>query len=67
MRIRVFNIPKMRNVQGKFGTWFNQHFDRRGHFWAERFQSTVLADGEALLDCMLYVVWALTFCNEGFR
>ncbi len=32
-----------------------KRFDRQGHFWGQRFQSTVLADWEAVPDCMLYV------------
>ena len=27
----------------------------RGHFWGERFQSSILADGDEVLDSMLYV------------
>ena len=56
LRERLFNVSElMRNVQGEFGKWFNERFKRRGSFWGERFGSTLLADGEALLDCMLYV------------
>lgn len=56
LRQRLFDVSElMRNVQGDFAAWFNGAFNRRGHFWGARFGSTLLADGEALLDCMLYV------------
>ena len=55
-RLRLFNVSElMRNVQGEFATWFNQRFKRRGHFWGERFSSTLLADGDAVMDAMIYV------------
>jgi REP element-mobilizing transposase RayT len=54
-RCRLFDVSElMRNIQGEFGKWFNWRFERRGHFWSERFQSSLLADEDAVLDCMLY-------------
>ena len=53
---RLFDLSElMRNVQAAFARWYNKTYDRQGRFWADRFKSTVLADEEALLDCMLYV------------
>ncbi len=35
--------------------WFNQRFERRGHFWGGRFGSNLLADTDAVMDTMIYV------------
>lgn len=56
LRCRLFDVSElMRNIQGQFGSWFNREFDRRGHFWGSRFDSSLLEGGGAVLDCMLYV------------
>ena len=56
LHCRLFDVSElMRNIQGQFAVWFNKEFDRRGHSWGERFQSGILADGDAVLDTMLYV------------
>lgn len=53
---RLFNVSEfMRNLQAAFATWYNRTYDRKGRFWAERFKSALLADAEAVLDCILYV------------
>ncbi len=53
---RLFDVSElMRNVQAAFARWYNATFDRRGRFWADRFKSTLLEPGQAVLDCMLYV------------
>jgi len=55
-RKRLFNISEfMRNLQSSFARWYNETFDRKGKFWADRFKSSILADSKALLDCMLYI------------
>lgn len=53
---RLFDMSEyMRNIQSAFGRWYNRTYDRKGRFWGDRFKSTLLAGGEAVLDCMLYV------------
>ncbi len=53
---RVFDVSElMRNVHQAYAHWYNKTFDRRGRFWAERFKSTILEDGRAVEDCMMYV------------
>ena len=53
---RIFDVSEfMRNVQAAFARWYNRTFERRGKFWADRFKSTLLEDGQAVVDCMLYV------------
>ena len=53
---RLFDVSEfMRNVQQAYTKWYNRHYDRRGTFWAERFQSSILADDVSLLNALLYV------------
>ncbi len=53
---RLFDVSElMRNVQAAFARWYNRTFERRGRFWADRFKSTLLEPGRAVVDCMLYV------------
>ena len=53
---RIFDVSEfMRNMQAAFARWYNHSFGRKGRFWADRFKSTLLMDGQAVLDAMLYV------------
>jgi hypothetical protein len=53
---RIFDVSEyMRNVQTAFAVWFNRTHRRKGRFWADRFKSTLLMDGQAVLDCPLYI------------
>ena len=53
---RIFDVSElMRNIQSAFALWYNRMYDRKGTFWADRFKSTLLAEPNAVLDCMLYV------------
>ena len=53
---RIFDVSEfMRNIQSAFARWYNRQYHRKGRFWADRFKSTLLADGEAVLDAILYV------------
>ncbi len=55
-RRRLFDVSEyMRNIQAGFARWYNDRYDRRGRFWADRFKSVYLGDMRAVLDCMLYV------------
>ena len=52
---RVFNVSEfMRNVQGQFARWYNDKFDRKGRFWADRFESILMESAQEALDAMLY-------------
>jgi hypothetical protein len=54
--LRLLDVSEfMRSLQSTYARWYNQTFDRRGRFWADRFKSVVLEKGNAVLDCMLYV------------
>lgn len=53
---RLFSVSAfMHDVKQQMSTWYNKHYNRRGPLFAERFRSVILADQQALLDCMLYV------------
>lgn len=56
LKLRLFDISElMRNIQQAFARWYNKRFHRKGHFWAERFQSTLLVGERAVLEGSLYV------------
>lgn len=53
---RLFSLSDfMHDVKQTMSQWYNRHYNRRGPFFAERFRSVILADQQALIDCMLYV------------
>lgn len=53
---RLFNVSEfMRNLEEVFTRWYNPIHGCKGHFWADRFKSTVLGGPQAVLDAILYV------------
>ncbi len=53
---RLFDVSKlMQNVDGLYARWFNLKFERRGHFWSDRFKNAELLGSEAVQDAILYV------------
>jgi hypothetical protein len=53
---RLFNVSEfMRNLEEAFAFWYNSAHNCKGHFWADRFKSTVLGGPDAVLDAVLYV------------
>ena len=53
---KLFDISAlMQHINGEYAKWFNRRFERRGHFWADRFKSPELLDPKALQECLLYV------------
>ncbi|MCP4566982.1 MAG: hypothetical protein GY841_05315 [FCB group bacterium] len=54
--LRLFDLSKLLHVlDGEFAKWFNKTHDRRGAFWASRFQSNILATLKDVQNCMMYV------------
>jgi REP-associated tyrosine transposase len=50
---RLHNLSDfMKDIQQTFSRWYNRKHNRKGHFWAERFKSTILANP---LNACLYV------------
>ncbi len=53
---QIFSLEVfMRDLQGPFASWFNRHFDRRGHLWAHRYKCVKLQDCRSLRECLLYI------------
>ena len=53
---RLFDVSKlMQNVDGLYARWFNLKFERRGHFWSDRFKNPELLGSEAVQDAIFYV------------
>ncbi len=53
---RLFDVSElMRNINQAYARWHNKRFNRSGRFWGDRFQSTVMAGEEAVLEGLLYV------------
>jgi len=44
----------MQHVNGEFAKWYNRHYRRRGHFWADRFKNPELLDLGAVQRTLLY-------------
>jgi putative transposase len=50
---RLFNVSElMRNLQSAYARWFNRRHQRKGRFWADRFQST---ESDNLQETVFYV------------
>jgi len=50
---RIFSVSEyMRNIQQAFARWFNKRHNRKGPFWAGRFQSTA---SDNLLQTVYYI------------
>ncbi len=45
----------MKYLNQQFAVYFNRKQKTSGHFWGGRFKSTILADMDAVLNCMAYV------------
>ena len=53
---RLFDVSRlMADLDGRYAKWFNRQFDRRGHFWSDRFKNPELLGIEAVQDAILYV------------
>jgi len=45
----------MKCLQERFAKYYNRKHNRYGHVWAGRFESNILADEEAVLNCLAYL------------
>jgi len=53
---KLFDLSAfMHHLNGEYAKWYNQEYNRRGHFWADRFKNVELLDGTALERCLFYV------------
>ena len=53
---KLFDVSSlMQQINGRYGTWFNRKFNRRGHFWGDRFRNSELLDLPTVQECLLYI------------
>lgn len=53
---RLFDLSAlMQHLNGEYAKWYNRRYDRRGHFWGDRFKNVELLDLKALRQCLAYV------------
>jgi hypothetical protein len=45
----------MQQINGRYATWFNRKYDRRGPLWSDRFKNPELLDLNAVQECLLYI------------
>jgi len=45
----------MQIVNGEYARWYNCRYSRKGHFWRERFRSTLIEDETYFLRCGIYI------------
>ncbi len=45
----------MKTLNERYASQYNRLHNRSGHFWGDRFKSGILADTEAVVNCMGYV------------
>ena len=55
-RRRMYDLSVfIKELKGRFAQWYNQHHDRYGVLWAERFKSVLLEGGQALAAVAAYI------------
>ncbi len=42
-------------IAGRTGQEFNQHKNRKGAFWEDRYHATAIESGDHLLRCLVYI------------
>jgi REP element-mobilizing transposase RayT len=53
---KLFDVSSlMQQVNGSYAMWFNRNYNRRGHFWADRFRNPQLLDPGSVQECLLYI------------
>ena len=45
----------MREIKQRFSRCYNKRHDRRGFFWADRFKSVIVEEGDTLINCLSYI------------
>lgn len=59
MLIRIVNDADlsqiMCEIKTKYAKHFNRRYGRRGHFWGDRFRSTIVEDDKYALACLRYI------------
>ncbi len=45
----------VRDIKQGFSRFYNKRHNRRGFFWAERFKSVIVDNGDTLINCLAYI------------
>lgn len=45
----------MKEIKQRFSRFYNKKHMRRGFFWAERFKSVIVENGDTLINCLAYI------------
>jgi len=45
----------IREIKQRFSRYYNRLHNRRGYFWADRFKSVIVEDGDTLANCLAYI------------
>ncbi len=55
-REKLANLSEyVRDVKVRFARFYNKRHGRRGYFWADRFKSVIVENGETLINCLAYI------------
>lgn len=55
-RTRWENLSEfVREIKQGFSRFYNKRHKRKGFFWAERFKSLLVEDGDTLINCLAYI------------
>ena len=53
---KLFDVSSLlQQINGRYAVWFNRNFNRRGHFWSDRFKNPELLDLASVQECLLYI------------
>ncbi len=45
----------MREIMTNYSKWYNKKYIRKGHFWEQRYNTSIVEDDEHILVCMRYI------------
>jgi len=45
----------IKDIKQRFSRYYNRKHDRRGFFWADRFKSVIVQNGDTLINCLAYI------------
>ncbi len=45
----------IKDIKQRFSRYYNKKYNRRGFFWADRFKSVIVENGDTLVNCLAYI------------
>jgi len=45
----------VKDIKQRFSRYYNKKYDRKGFFWADRFKSVIVENGDTLSNCLAYI------------